>query len=124
MRFVVVNFTRLPFELGCRPSPASMTPAFTSCSLKLPISVKSFLFGICPASDSSLAFTSTITRMAASVYVSVTCSLQAPYTNIRGSRSALREGRVQFPLKWRQRRAIQRELHGFLTHGGSRCVYA
>src|SRR3954452_23408633 len=25
--------TRAPFELGCRPSPASMTPAFTSSSL-------------------------------------------------------------------------------------------
>ena len=30
--------TRAPFELGCRPSPASMMPALTSSSLNLPMS--------------------------------------------------------------------------------------
>src|SRR5690349_9031518 len=60
------NFTRLPLDVGCRPSPASMTPAFTSSSLNLPMSVRSFVSGSTPASDSLLAGTSTITRI---VYV-------------------------------------------------------
>src|SRR6185437_8668053 len=55
--------TRTPFELECRPSPISITPAWTSCSLNLPISAKSLALGMPPASDSSLAFTITITRM-------------------------------------------------------------
>jgi hypothetical protein len=41
----------------------------------IPMSVRSFSLGICPASDSLLAFTSTITRMVASVYLA---ELQAP----------------------------------------------
>src|SRR6478736_5406426 len=47
-----LNTMRLPLELGCRPSPASITPAFTSSSLK---------FIILPASESLLALTKTIT---------------------------------------------------------------
>ena len=57
------NLTRFPLEVGWRPSPASMTPAFTSSSLYLPISVRIFSLGICPASDSLLAFTITMTRI-------------------------------------------------------------
>src|SRR6185295_1831249 len=57
------NLTRTPWELGCKPSPASMTPAFTSSSLKLPMSVSSFGSGRVPASDSFVAFTITITRI-------------------------------------------------------------
>ena len=34
------NLTRAPFELGCSPSPASITPALTSSSLNLPIVVQ------------------------------------------------------------------------------------
>src|SRR5687767_11092663 len=53
--------TRLPLELGWRPSPASMTPAFTSSSLYLPMSARIFSLGIWPASDSLLALTITMT---------------------------------------------------------------
>src|SRR6185437_14877087 len=55
--------TRAPLELGCRPSPISITPASTSFSLNLPISASSLASGMPPASDSSLAFTITNTRM-------------------------------------------------------------
>src|SRR5437667_9705316 len=57
------NFTRLPFDVGWRPSPSSITPAFTSSSLNVPISVRTFSLGISPASDSLLAFTITMTRI-------------------------------------------------------------
>src|SRR5215211_6003623 len=57
------NRTRLPFELGWSPSPASMMPAFTSSSLYFPISVRSCSLGISPASDSLLALTITRTRI-------------------------------------------------------------
>ena len=46
--------TRSPFELGWRPSPASITPALTSSSLNFPISASIFASGITPASDSLL----------------------------------------------------------------------
>src|SRR6185312_7341748 len=57
------NFTRAPLELGCNPSPACMTPAFTSSSLKRPMSARSFSSGITPASESFVAFTITMNRM-------------------------------------------------------------
>ena len=57
------NCTRTPRELACRPSPASITPAFTSSSLNLPISVSSSAEGMTPASDSLVALTITMTRM-------------------------------------------------------------
>jgi hypothetical protein len=57
------NLTRFPLEVGWRPSPASMTPAFTSSSLNFPISLRTCSPGIWPASDSLLAFTITITRI-------------------------------------------------------------
>src|SRR5258708_5502031 len=54
---------RAPFEVGCRPSPASMIPALTSSSLNLPIAVSSSVLGITPASVSLLAFTITMNRI-------------------------------------------------------------
>src|SRR5256714_7244440 len=57
------NRTRFPLELGCSPSPASITPALASSSLYLPMSARVCSLGIAPASLSSLAFTSTITRI-------------------------------------------------------------
>jgi hypothetical protein len=57
---------RLPFEEGCRPSPVSMMPAFTSSSLYRPMaSIISMVSGVglTPASLSSVAFTNTMTRM-------------------------------------------------------------
>jgi len=57
------NLTRTPFALECSPSPASITPAFTSSSLNLPISVRISRLGSTPDSDSWFAFTITMTRM-------------------------------------------------------------
>src|SRR5882672_12890746 len=54
---------RAPFDVGCRPSPASMTPAFTISSLNLPIAVSISVLGITPASVSLLAFTITMNRI-------------------------------------------------------------
>src|SRR5262249_34885623 len=48
---------------GWSPSPASITPAFTSASLNLPISVSSVSLGMIPASEFFVAFTITITRI-------------------------------------------------------------
>src|SRR5262245_63979286 len=55
--------TRFPFLLGRRPSPASMTPALTSSSLNLPMSLNSFSEGSIPASEFFVAFTITMTRI-------------------------------------------------------------
>src|SRR5438045_7270870 len=49
------NLTRTPFALECSPSPASITPAFTSSSLNLPISVRISRLGSTPDSDSLFA---------------------------------------------------------------------
>src|SRR5215471_17786052 len=56
--------TRLPLLLGWRPSAANIMPAFTSASLNLPISAKSFSLGITPASEFLVALTITMTRIA------------------------------------------------------------
>src|ERR1700712_2810725 len=56
---------RAPFELGCRPSPASMTPALTISSLNLPIAVSNSVLGITPASLFLSAFTITMNRIVA-----------------------------------------------------------
>jgi hypothetical protein len=57
------NWTRTPPELGCRPSPASITPALMSSSLNLPISSsisRVFSVGMKPFSESFVALTSTM----------------------------------------------------------------
>src|SRR5206468_2338606 len=54
---------RTPSELGYSPSPASITPAFTSSSLKLPIAARAFSSGSAPLSDSFVAFTITMKRI-------------------------------------------------------------
>src|SRR3982074_2079211 len=58
-------FIRAPFDVGCRPSPASMTPALTISSLNLPIAVSNSVPGITPASVSLFAFTITMNRIVA-----------------------------------------------------------
>src|SRR5262249_9020443 len=63
VRWLPSNFTRAPLELGCSPSPASITPAFTSCSLNLPMSARISWLGRTPASDSLLALTITMNRI-------------------------------------------------------------
>src|SRR6266566_1421916 len=72
---------RVPLDDGCSPSPASITPAFTSSSLNFPISVSMRSSGITPASESLLALTITRNRMAISLshlrYGSVRSALYA-----------------------------------------------
>src|SRR5207247_11303488 len=68
VRFPPENLTREPFELGCSPSPASITPALTSSSLNFPISVRIFLLGRTPASESLFALTSTMNRIVVSPF--------------------------------------------------------
>src|SRR6202000_2030293 len=63
-----VKLMRLPLELGWRPSPASITPAFTSSSLNLPMLVRSSVLGRTPASDSLLALTNTMQRIVVSPF--------------------------------------------------------
>src|SRR5712691_804037 len=66
VRFPLENLTRAPFELAWSPSPASITPAFTSSSLNFPMSVRIFLSGRTPASEFLSALTSTMNRIAMS----------------------------------------------------------
>src|SRR5256714_15432657 len=65
------NFTRTPLDDGCSPSPASITPAFTSSSLNLVMSVRLFSSGRTPDSESLFAFTTTMNRISVSPLVSV-----------------------------------------------------
>src|SRR5207244_10286971 len=62
---------RAPFDDGCRPSPASMTPAFTTFSLNLPMAVSISVLGITPDSLFLSAFTITMNRI-----VTLRCSIQ------------------------------------------------
>src|SRR5206468_11797836 len=57
------NLTRAPFELGCSPSPASITPALVSSSLYFPVAVRSSLLGRMPASEDLVALTMTMNRI-------------------------------------------------------------
>ena len=57
------NSTRAPFELGCRPSPASITPALTISSLNSPISRSISSLGIAPASMSGVALIIAMNRI-------------------------------------------------------------
>src|SRR6266850_7778206 len=63
VRFVPENLTRAPFELAWSPSPASITPAFTSFSLNFPISARRLSSGRTPASESLVALTITMNRI-------------------------------------------------------------
>src|SRR5437868_7118224 len=56
--------TRKPFELACRPSAASNTPAFIISSLNRPMASTISFVGSTPASESLLALTSIMNRIA------------------------------------------------------------
>src|SRR6202171_5034546 len=62
---------RAPFDVGCRPSPASMTPAFTISSLNLPMAVSNSVLGMTPASLFLSAFTITMNRIVTLHLISV-----------------------------------------------------
>ena len=63
VRLLPEKRTRAPFELGMSPSPASSTPARTSCSLYWPMAAISSGLGGLPASVSASALTMTMYRM-------------------------------------------------------------
>src|SRR5919112_1146083 len=84
LRSLPENTTREPAELGCKPSPASITPAFTSSSLKAIISLSSCSLGISPASLCTVALTRTMTRM--SCFLLVWVALY-PYVERAGQKS-------------------------------------
>ena len=51
------------FELGCKPLPSSMTPAFTISSLNFAMSPSNCSDGITPASESLVALTNAMNRI-------------------------------------------------------------
>src|SRR6266568_3953490 len=55
---------RHPFDVAWSPEASSITPAFSSSMLNFPIAVRIFSSGRTPASESLLALTSTMTRIA------------------------------------------------------------
>src|SRR5262249_19182198 len=62
------NLMRAPLEVGCSPSPASMTPALTISSLNFPMSARIFWSGMIPASDSLFAGTMAMKRIVGSPF--------------------------------------------------------
>jgi hypothetical protein len=69
VRFLPENWTRTPLELGFSPSPDSMIPALASSSLNFVISFSSCSVGRMPSSESFVALTMTMTRIAISLKV-------------------------------------------------------
>src|SRR6187200_1174976 len=55
---------RAPLALDCRPAPSTITPALTNSSLNFAIAPSSCSDGILPASESLLALTITMKRIA------------------------------------------------------------
>src|ERR1051325_4759676 len=60
---------RAPWDVGFRPAPSSMMPAFTISSLNFPMAASMSSVGILPASLSLLALTITMTRIVGLLFV-------------------------------------------------------
>src|SRR5262249_29887103 len=71
IRFFPENLIRAPFELGCNPSPATITPALFNSSLNLLIPARSSALGFLPASEFLLALTITMNLMLVSPFRSI-----------------------------------------------------
>src|SRR6516162_4389938 len=67
VRLPAEKLMRVPFELGCRPSPASNTPAFVSFSLYFIIAAISSVLGATPASVFLSALSRIMNRIARSL---------------------------------------------------------
>src|SRR5688572_9160037 len=109
--------TRAPFELGCNPSPASITPAFTSSSLNFPISARSFSSGRMPASEFLSALTMTMNRIERILRGSWQCAVlplrRTSCHQIDTARRALEQLYVfhaRGPFRKRRRRTLPVEL--------------
>src|SRR4029077_7790728 len=68
VRSLPLKRTFAPLEVGCRPSPASITPDLTSSSLYFVIAPRISVLGISPASDSGLPGTRTMKRIGVSLW--------------------------------------------------------
>src|SRR5207249_8154764 len=66
VRLLPENLTRAPFELGWRPSPASITPALVSSSLYFIMAARSSWLGSTPASEFLVALTKIMNRIVVS----------------------------------------------------------
>src|SRR5882672_9437926 len=90
-------------------------PAFTSSSLKLPISVRSFSSGITPASVSLVTLISTMTRIAVSPSVFLVRSLgRRPFATMSSRPFALAELRLQVGKLGNGLLDVGREVRHFL----------
>src|ERR1700722_1147508 len=99
------NFTRLAFSVGKRPSPASITPAFTSSSLNFIILPTSSWLGIVPASEFLSPGTNTMTRIAMLLW-------EWLEVGTRTSRAHARvEHRSDFALALESRPVLSVQLH-------------
>src|SRR6266853_1729806 len=107
VRFPSENLTRTPFELARSPSPAGITPAFTSSSLYFHIPERSSLLGRTPASEFLSALTITMTL----IVLSPVCF----YLDL-GLATVL-TGRIQ-PLSGRRTRGAQIDRSSMLFWGG------
>src|SRR6476620_914885 len=108
---------RAPFAVGCRPSPASITPALTSSSLNLPIAVSSSVLGITPASESLLAFTITMNRIAIlRVGIGRPPSLRPSSTRRAGFYAADMSGEIIFEVIVLPAPSSSRILSGLFGH--------
>src|SRR4029077_3000579 len=99
----------LPFELERSPSMASRMPALCSSSLYLPILAISSGLGRMPASDSLLAFTITITRIAISFLCGSERALRLLWPALSLSRT--RSGEIDSFLLTNSRLAASRSPH-------------
>src|SRR5262249_1835199 len=102
-----------PFELGCNPSPASITPAFTKSSLNLPMAVSNSVLGNLPASESLVALTITMNFIVVSPLCGVPClsNLSRPFL----ARSPRRTANPRFPTR------LSLRFSNRLRRGRQRC---
>src|SRR5437870_2114812 len=92
--------TRAPFELACRPSAASITPALTNSSLYFPISSSSAWVGMMPASDSLFAFITIMTRIPSSSLLPSPAGDGADdQERLRAGRHRLRQWRIRWLIR-------------------------
>src|SRR5207245_3789198 len=94
------NRTRAPFELACRPSAASITPALTNSSLYFPISSSSAWVCMMPASDSLFAFITIMTRIPSSSLLPSPAGDGADdQERLRAGRHRLRQWRIRWLIR-------------------------
>src|SRR5712691_12757186 len=109
---------RAPFELGCRPERSMSTPAFVSSSLYFIMAEMSFSSGMTPASESLLALTIIMNRIAPSPSLSGCRNLgfRSPPQGRTGGRRADSAGEKSLPVTAARPRppgGTEKQLPGF-----------